>query len=473
MKKYRTYANFTIKECNETVGLIEAVAFKHGTPSGTIVTSDTQPKQQDLLYVESVFVSSGMNLNDDVFIPSELWAAISSIPNKPVDWGHDQNQIIGHMTEAFPVAKDGTKITAAEAPVIFDVINRAVVYKWLFPEKARTIVEDSKANKLFVSMEVWFDSFDYMVGNKVVARNEQTEFLDGHLRVHGGDGFYHGEKVGRVLRNMIFGGKGFVRNPANPDSTIDATANKENLWREHIIQTIADISSTPTILRVEDIEMTNTDPAEANKMSDTLNKEIEALKAQLVAANDKIAKFEVADTAKTIEALKTQVASKDAEIVDLTAKLAEAGKKVDELTPLVAENKELKEKLAKAEDAIAKVARAQNIAKRMVVLDSKFNLSDEAKAKIQEKIADLKDEEFEAYVTEREAFAKSLKVADPVTVVPAKPEDSTAKLIEQLLKEAEKQTVVIPSAPADNEEATAIKDVAAALGFGKSEKDSE
>ena len=178
--KYHTYAVAQITAVNENKGHIQAIALEtkeslHPVgPSGT-VTSDEQPAQKDLLYVESIFVSSGMNLNDDVFLPNELATAIASSPNKPVDWEHNTDQIIGHMTEAFPIDRLGNLLTfASQHPVTsgvpdqFDVVNRAVVYKWLFPEKAKEIVEGAQQGKLFVSMEVWFDSFDFLVGNNIV-----------------------------------------------------------------------------------------------------------------------------------------------------------------------------------------------------------------------------------------------------------------------------------------------------------------
>ena len=75
-------------------------------------------------------------------------------------------------------------------------------------------------------MECFFKGFDYGLFNsetgeyKVLARNEETAFLTKYLRAYGGDGKHQNYKLGRVLRNITFSGKGFVDKPANPDSVI-------------------------------------------------------------------------------------------------------------------------------------------------------------------------------------------------------------------------------------------------------------
>jgi hypothetical protein len=55
---------------------------------------------------------------------------------------------------------------------------------------------------------------------KIVKRNEASAFLTKHLRSYGGDGIYEDYKVGRLLRNLSFSGKGLVSKPANPRSVI-------------------------------------------------------------------------------------------------------------------------------------------------------------------------------------------------------------------------------------------------------------
>jgi hypothetical protein len=214
-------------------------------------TSMTEP-QQDCLYMKSVLVSTGQNKNDDIFLPEEMWKAKSSPEKKPVNWEHNtgyeiidspegdgkrvvaDNQIIGVMDSSYPANKDGSPINTEaalaedfEIPQDFDIITEAVIWKYLFPKTSAKLINEASANRIFVSMEAWFNKFDYRVGSKIVARNEQTAFLDRHLRSNGGDGSFEGQKVGRVLRNIVFGGVGIVANPANEDSVIHSFTNAD------------------------------------------------------------------------------------------------------------------------------------------------------------------------------------------------------------------------------------------------------
>src|SRR5687768_10182497 len=64
-----------------------------------------------LFYFESILVSTGWNLNDDIFLPTELWAAKASPINKPVNFMHNEQDIIGHMISAQAVDFDGKPIS--------------------------------------------------------------------------------------------------------------------------------------------------------------------------------------------------------------------------------------------------------------------------------------------------------------------------------------------------------------------------
>ena len=227
------------------------VVANHKKTTASNEISASQP-QQDCLYMKSVLVSTGQNKNDDVFLPEEMWKARSSPEKKPVNWEHNtgyeivdspegdgkrvvaDNQIIGVMDSSYPAHKDGTPINTEaaiaedfEIPQDFDIVTEAVIWKYLFPKTAAKLINEAGANRMFVSMEAWFNSFDYRVGSKIIARNEQTAFLDRHLRSNGGDGNFEGQKVGRVLRNITFGGVGIVANPANEDSVINSFTNAD------------------------------------------------------------------------------------------------------------------------------------------------------------------------------------------------------------------------------------------------------
>lgn len=198
--------------------------------------------QPDLIEMESILVSVGANKNDDVFIPSELWAARFSPISKPVNWEHnsgkeveqpnrvvEDNQIIGHTFDCYAIDLEGKVIAGDVPPEAFHLVTKDYLYKYLFPKATSRIKAGCEKGDLFVSMESWFKDYDYLVDDKVVARNEETAFLDHYLSSYGGNGVYKDKKIKRVLRNYTFGGKGIVKRPANPPSVILSVGNEHGV----------------------------------------------------------------------------------------------------------------------------------------------------------------------------------------------------------------------------------------------------
>lgn len=187
--------------------------------------------QKDLTKLVSILVSTGINRNDDVFLPGEILPVRNTGAHKPVNMEHDPTQIIGHMLRTFASEKDGKVVADNKKPSgkTFDITSEAVLYSFLFPDLVEDIKERAESNNLFVSVEVWFTAFDYLVGNKIVKRNAATASqFEGTLKVNGGTGFFEGKRVGRVLRNMIIGGIGIVKDPANPESIIKSVSNLDS-----------------------------------------------------------------------------------------------------------------------------------------------------------------------------------------------------------------------------------------------------
>jgi hypothetical protein len=52
-------------------------------------------KTPDLMFFSGIFVSSGQNLNNAYFLPSELVKAASSVNNKAIDLEHQEDNGIG------------------------------------------------------------------------------------------------------------------------------------------------------------------------------------------------------------------------------------------------------------------------------------------------------------------------------------------------------------------------------------------
>jgi len=193
----------------------------------------TNEGQFDLHYVNTILVTTGWNRNDDVFDRDETWVARNTPEDKPFNYEHDPSDVIGHIT-GNAVISDGGDIIPASAgsealPEKFHILTSGVLYKHLnsrdpnVEQRMAEIIDGITRGEWFVSMEALFTDFDYAVVtpdgiNKTIARNEESAFLTKHLRAYGGTGEYEQYKVGRMLRNITFSGKGLVRRPANPES---------------------------------------------------------------------------------------------------------------------------------------------------------------------------------------------------------------------------------------------------------------
>jgi len=195
----------------------------------TLASISDRPVQADLYYLNSILVSAGWNKNDDVFDVADLWAARETPVDKPFNYMHDETDIIGHMISSAAMDENGAIINELPLPEKMDLVTSAVIYKtWGDPtqsDRVNSLISKIDEGQLAVSMECVFRNFDYAIiepdgSHKVIARDENSAFLTKHLRAYGGTGTYEGYKIGRLLRDLYFSGKGLVDKPANPRSVI-------------------------------------------------------------------------------------------------------------------------------------------------------------------------------------------------------------------------------------------------------------
>lgn len=199
---------------------------------------------EDLYYVQSILVSSSWNRNDDIFDKAEVWKAKNTPEDKPTNLEHDEDQIVGHIVSNWPIDSEGKKIPdnleMEQLPDKFHIVTGSVIYRNFsnpeLRERAELLIQEIEAGKKFVSMECYFNNFDYGLLNqetgeyKVLSRNNNTSYLTKFLRAYGGVGEYDNHKIGRVLRNISFSGKGFVNKPANPESIIFDKQNADEIF---------------------------------------------------------------------------------------------------------------------------------------------------------------------------------------------------------------------------------------------------
>lgn len=276
----------------------------------------------DLYPLYTILATTGWNKNDDIFDRQETWIARATPEDKPFNQGHVPSKIIGHITssavvdEKLAIIADDTDFD--KLPGKFHVVTSAVIYRHInsrdkdLQAEAAALIEGIENGDWFVSMEALFSNFDYGLTTaageqQVIARNEKTAFLTKHLRIYEGCGEYNGCKLGRVLRNITFSGKGLVKNPANPESVILNDAK----------QFVGVLAS----LKEAEPETTN---AGVNNMSVETEK-IAELETKLAAANRKLEEVGT-------QQVQASLAAKDAEVAKAQTAVAEHNKKIETLT---------------------------------------------------------------------------------------------------------------------------------------------
>lgn len=337
-------------------------------------------KDEDLYYVQSILVSSTWNKNDDIFDKKEIWAARNTPEDKPTNLEHDESIIIGHITANWPITEEGILIDentpVDNLPEKYHILTGSVIYRaYTNPElksRAENLIEEVKAGQKYVSMECFFKGFDYGLLDistgqySILPRNESTAYLTKHLRAYGGMGQHENYKIGRVLRNITFSGKGFVDKPANPDSIIfnlDNLSNRKN--------------SVFANLGVLNNQFNSN--TENNTMSVDLETEVAELKSKVESVS-----AGCADTVKEAYALATELQTKTQTLeAAMTEKDKELKDKEEHMKKMKAEFDEtLSVKTAEAEELIK--AKEEELSKMKAELDALTEVLAGYKAKEEE-----------------------------------------------------------------------------------------
>jgi hypothetical protein len=260
-------------------------------------------------------------------------------------------------------------------------------------------------------MECIFKGFDYAVESPngeyhVVARGENTAFLTQHLRAYGGGGVYQDHKVGRLLRNITFSGKGFVANPANPDSIIFNSDRDFPFSKASCIDGLCFNKKGVSNVVIENPIF---EPTQESQMSDYLEKEVADLKAALESSKAevkeltvKLSDASVKEYEAQIEELKASLENVETEKESFVAVSNAAEEKVASLEATVAE---LTEKLNEAEAMMGEMKDKEKKVKRVASLVEAGFEEAEASAQVEE-FADLSDEQFDVFVSAMKKYAK-------------------------------------------------------------------
>lgn len=407
--------------------------------------------QMDLHYLKSILVTTGWNKNDDVFDKAEVWTARNTPSDKPFNYEHDQKQIIGHITGSKVIDEDGNDVAEGvsvdELPKKFHILTSAVLYKfWEDPKKQEEmndIISGIANNKWFVSMEALFNNFDYAmddgVAAKVIARNEKTAFLTKHLRAYGGNGVFNNVKIGRVLKNIVFSGKGLVRKPANPESIIfdeteafitssvyqldETTKSKEIIMSIEEVKAEKIVAEFPPEVPEEKKEETSEDPA--IKEEDKEKEEVEANKWW----EDKKKKME-----------------------------EEASMYEEDKKKMMAESEAMKKQLNMVVNELNNMKKEKSMSDRASLVIEKFGMNKDEATLVVSALSALNDESFATAVNvQSEYFNKKMSEYKSGKTVN---EEAPAKDPEEDKKKNPSENVEISEDPADVKASASILDTA-------------
>jgi len=363
-------------------------------------------EQIDLYPLKSLLVSTGWNLNDDVFDLVETWKARSSPEDKPFNKLHEPRKIIGHSTDTWAVAdKDAEKIIDINAsiddlPDELHLVTTSVLYKFLgdleIKEEMDQLFAEIEQGKWYVSMECIFNDFDYAIidndnSHKIVKRNNDTAFLTANLRAYGGNGKYGNAKIGRLIRNLTFSGQGLVKEPGNPNSIIFAKINKFSGELGYNNLTSQEIKKEESKIMAD----TNENVVLQKQVAE-LELAKKELERKLADIDEKAQAAQVKNLEDKISELKNTVAGKGKEIEDLNTKLTESGKSLAE-----AQNKasEIEKQLAEVNKKVQEQETEKKLEVRaQLLVDQKKSVSLKNAQKLVSVVSGLNDEKFSEFV---------------------------------------------------------------------------
>ena len=420
-------------------------------------------KDEDLFFHKSILVSTVWNKNDDVFVPEQVWAARHTPEDKPSNLNHDDSIIVGHIVNNI-VIDENNKIIAdnvklEDLPDKFHILTSSVIYQVYHNDecqaRANKLIEEIKTGKKYVSMECIFTDFDYALkytdgSIKFVKREESTAHLTGYLRAYGGSGEFNGIKLGRVIKNLYFSGKGYVDKPANPESVIFTKTGLTPFLQSSIDDKIEVLNEDGVLCSNAEDKSESSDNILENqkkvinmadnileKQNDELKDEVSSLKAKIGELTDKLARAdiskyeaEISDLKAKLQDQKDEFSKVESKVEDLAGKLKESE---ETCNTLAKEKEELQSSLAKMEDEKIRTARISNL------IDG--GVDKEVATKKVELFSNLNDEQFESVATE------IINAHTKQEVDEADTEDIEVDKAESKVEEVDLDSVITPTEP--------------------------
>lgn len=349
---------------------------------------------KDAIGISSILVSDIWNKNDDVFLASELIQAHSTAKFKPINWMHRGSEIKGNETIGVMInsnlvigkvnklkALSENNLEAANKDMCSGKIHikqEGILWSSYFPSYSATIYSGFAKGELFVSVETFFEDFDYAIAQditdlssiQIISRTKKNAHYTKSLKRMGGSGkiVISGKEysIGRVPRGLTISGQGVVDKPANTHGT-------EKLSRILDVDTGASENSNKNPEPVYN-NLENDSNHKGDQMPDE-NRIIDELKAELNAAHEdnkeltkKLANMQESNLTSQLTEAKEVIATLESEKVELESKVAELSNIANTSKELEAQLEEAKNDLEAAQDKISKIEAKEAAVARLVEL---------------------------------------------------------------------------------------------------------
>lgn len=151
-KKYGSKPTIIHGSSQPAVEERERAFVTHAASGRTVITApvrETAMANEGFMYLRGRFVEADTaNLNGAYWSTDDLQMGGATIAGGPLNWLHDETKIIGSLLQ-------GELIHSAResADIGNHIVADAAVWKYLFPDEARTIERAATEGKLYYSME--------------------------------------------------------------------------------------------------------------------------------------------------------------------------------------------------------------------------------------------------------------------------------------------------------------------------------
>ena len=369
--------------------------------------------EDDFLYqYPSILVTAGVwNKNDQVFDKYEVWKARYTPLNKPANLNHEPDKVVAHTSKVFAITdEEDAKLIPdivdgkpnEDIPNKYHLLTVDNFYKYNIKayqkankehsSRIQALYEKVQSGELCVSMECIFDDFDYAIAyedgtQKIIQRNDETSFLTKKLKAFGGTGEYQGKKIGILMRNMMFTGKGITDNPANEESVI--------FPKDCLAFASQNYAKTEDIFKTEKLSAYISNDNGEHKMNlEELKAKVSELEVALKVKSDELA--QASKVTSELETLKAELAS----LTEKFNKVTEENKTIkSELESATKLADETKAKLTTAESEVSALKTEKTKVERIEKIKETLGLSKEDAESNYVVTATLNDEAFVNFLT--------------------------------------------------------------------------